>query len=125
MRARMKFYKECNLSGRQYHDADIVWNELGVGTDLLLERDRHNKYDRNAVAVVYKTYRQIGGTGPAVDDKFLLGYIPAPDNEDIAKFLDMGWNDIFTCTISKKDPAAHYENQIRLTIRINPNHNKH
>jgi hypothetical protein len=38
--------------------------------------------------------------------------------------LEMGWEDIFECRISKINPDAHYENQIRLTIRIVRNEKK-
>ena len=45
-------------------------------------------------------------------------------NEEIAQLLEMGWNDVFECRISKINPDAHYENQIRLTIRIKRNEGK-
>ena len=46
------------------------------------------------------------------------------ENEEIAQLLEMGWNDVFECRISKINPDAHYENQIRLTIRIKRNEGK-
>ena len=49
---------------------------------------------------------------------YLLGYIPGDENETIAQLLEMGWDKIFECRISKINPDAHYENQIRLTIKI-------
>ena len=51
MKARKLFFKECRLAGRQYHDADEVWEELHVGTLLELRRDLDNRYDKDAVAV--------------------------------------------------------------------------
>ena len=53
MKARKLFFKECHLAGRQYHDADEVWEELHVGTLLELRRDLDNRYDKDAVAVVF------------------------------------------------------------------------
>ena len=105
MKAKKLFFKECHLAGRQYHDVDEVWDELHVGTQLELQRDLDNRHDKNAVAVVYRTVD--------VDT-----YIPSGENETIAQLLEMGWEDIFECRISKINPEAHYENQIRLTIRI-------
>ena len=102
------------MAGRQYHDVDEVWDELHVGTCLELQRDLDNRYDKNAVAVVYNTIDE--DTGENVD--YLLGYIPNDENETIAQLLEMGWNSIFECRISKINPEAHYENQIRLTIKI-------
>ena len=114
MKAKKLFFKECNLAGRQYHDVDEVWEELHVGTCLSLERDLDNRYDKNAVAVVYRDVDVETG----IVEEYLLGYIPSDENETIAKLLEMGWNKVFECRISKINPDAHYENQIRLTIRI-------
>lgn len=121
MKAKKLFFKECHLVGRQYHDVDEVWEELHVGTLLELARDLDNRYDKNAVAVIYNQGLD-EDTGER--DEYLLGYIPSDENEEIAQLLEMGWNDVFECRISKINPDAHYENQIRLTIRIKRNEGK-
>lgn len=118
MKARKLFFKECHLAGRQYHDADEVWEELHVGTLLELRRDFENRYDKDAVAVVF--VKGIDkNTGE--EDAYLPGYIPHDENTEIANLLEMGWTDIFECRISKKDEDTHYENQVHLTIRIKRN----
>jgi len=117
MKAKKLFFKECHLAGRQYYDADEVWDELRVGLKLKLVRDFDNHYDDEAVAVVYETKDE--DTGEMAD--YLLGYIPSSENTVIAHFLEMGWDNLFDCTISKLNPDTHYENQVRLTIRINRN----
>ena len=118
MVAKKKMYfMDCHLAGRKYHDADEVWDELKVGTALRLERDKENRYDTNAVAVIYERKDQKG----AVEDDFLIGYIPRDNNVMIANFLEMGWNDIFECRISKINPEAHPEEQVYLTIKIRKN----
>ena len=116
MKAKKLFFKETHLAGRQYHDADEVWDELHVGTLLELERDLDNRYDKNAVAVKFYNGND--------EEGYLLGYIPGEENEEIAQLLEMGWTNIFECRISKINPDAHYENQIRLTIRIKRNESK-
>ena len=118
MKARKLFFMECHLAGRQYHDADEVWEELHVGTLLELRRELDNRHDKDAVAVVYV---KDAGKTTGEEDAYLLGYIPRDENTEIANLLEMGWTDIFECRISKKDEAAHYENQLRLTIRIKRN----
>ena len=110
MEIRKMYFMGCHLAGRQYHDADEVWYDLRVGTVLSLEPDKENRYDPNAVAVMYKKADE--------EDPYIIGYIPREDNEAIAGFLDMGWKDIFECRISKINPDAHPENQIHLTIKI-------
>jgi len=117
MVAKKMYFMDCHLAGRKYHDADEVWDELKVGTTLRLERDKENRYDSNAVAVIYEQKDEKGDMA----DEFLIGYIPRSENETIANLLEMGWNDIFECRISKINPDAHPEDQVHLTIRIKRN----
>ena len=117
MVSKKMYFMDCHLAGRKYHDADEVWEELKVGTTLRLERDKENRHDVNAVAVVYERKSEKG----EVVDEFLIGYIPREKNEMIANFLEMGWNDVFECRINSLDPEAYPEEQIYLTIRIKRN----
>lgn len=120
MKAKKLFFKECHLAGRKYHDVDEVWNELKVGTVLKLVRDADNRYDVNAVAVVYESvYDDVRGES----DEYMLGYIPSDENDQIALLLDAGWDNLFECRINKIVPDAHPEQQIRLTIRLNRREN--
>ncbi len=114
MVAKKMYFMDCHLAGRKYHDADEVWNELKVGTQLGLRLDKENRFDGNAVEVIYTNDKK---------EEFRLGYIPREENEQIAAFLEMGWTDIFECRISKLNSDTHPENQIHLTIRIVQNKN--
>ena len=116
MEAKKKFFMDCHLAGRKYHDADEVWDKLRVGTVLQLVLDTANRHDPNAVAVVYHDKE--------LDDDYLIGYIPRCHNETIASFLEMGWNDIFECRISKINEDIHPEAQVHLTIKIRRNMKK-
>lgn len=118
LRAKKLFFKECNLHGRMYHDCDEVFDELKVGTVLSLVREPDNNHDPDAIAVTY--YKVVDGV---CIDKYLLGYIPRESNKEMATIMDMGWGEIFECRINKINRDAHYEQQIHLTIRINPNPN--
>ena len=105
------FFMDCHLAGRKYHDADEVWDELKVGSTLRMERDKENRIDPYAVMVVFEKD----------GEEYKLGYIPRGENETIANILEMGWNEIFECRISKINPDAHTENQVHLTIKIKRN----
>ena len=109
METRKKFFKDCYLAGRKYHEADEVWNQLEVGTELQLVRDLDNRYDVNAVPLTFKAEN---------GEDYLIGYIPQTENEVLALFLEMGWTDLFECRISKIDPNAFSERQIKLTIKV-------
>ena len=53
METNKKYFMDCHLAGRMYHDADTVWNQLTVGTKLRLVREADNRHDPDAVQVVY------------------------------------------------------------------------
>ena len=114
MEAKKKYFMDCHLAGRMYHEADDVWNQLKVGTVLWLERDLDNRYDPNAVAVCY--YDLDNDLDEGV--RYVLGYIPREENESIATFFDMGWTGLFECRINRIVPEAHPEHQIHLTINV-------
>ncbi len=116
MEARKMYFIDCNLAGRQYHDADEVWDELKVGTVLRLERDKDNRHDPYAVAVMYKKGDE--------DEPYCIGYLPRKDNKTVAIILEMGWKDVFECRICKINEEAHSENQVGMTIKIKKNNIK-
>ena len=119
MVAKKMYFMDCRLAGRKYHDADEVWDELKVGTILKLRRDKENRIDPYAVEVVYERKDK----KEKVEDEFCIGFIPRDENETIASFLEMGWDNVFECRISKINPDAHPENQVHLTIKIKRNSN--
>lgn len=102
---------DCHLAGRQYNDADEVWTELRVGTKLGIVRDQENRFDPRAVAFTYTND----------DDTYVLGYVPADQNEVIAALLDAGWGHIFEARISSINTQAHPEQQVHVTIKLKRN----
>lgn len=108
-KSRKKHLMSCHIAGRQFHDADEVWNELKIGTKLHLVADRENRYDKSAIAICYQREG---------DEVYVLGYIPRTENTKIYTLIDMGWSDIFECRLSKIDQEACYEQQLHITISI-------
>lgn len=106
---RKLFFTECHLAGRKYHEADEVWEQLKVGTQLSLVAEPDNRFDPYAVGVLFHAED---------NEDYLLGYIPRGQNKQFSALLEMGWTDIFECLISKLDAEAHPEDQVQLTIKI-------
>ena len=110
MEAKKKYFMDCHLAGRMYHEADEVWDKLKVGTMVQLVREDDNRYDPNAVMVCINDEEQ--------DELVCLGYIPRSQNNTIALMMDMGYADIFECRINQVNEKAHPEQQVNLTIKI-------
>ena len=99
-----KHYATFNISGFQYYQGCEVFNDLKVGTKLELAIDRENKFDPEAVAILFGNY--------------LLGYVPRCFNHDIYTMLDMGVDDIFEVRICRVQPEAHPERQIDVSVFV-------
>lgn len=117
MEAKKKYVMDCHLAGRLYHDIDEVWNRLTIGTKLRLVREADNKYDPDAVQVVYYDKE--------IEEDVLLGYIPREENSVLALFMDMGWGHLFECRVCQIKPDAHPERQIQLVIKVKRNKGNH
>ena len=107
------YYIDTYVAGRLYGDADIAWPNLRVGQAVSLVREPSNEKDPSAVAI----YATNG------DSRLKLGYMPFRKNQPLSLLLDMGWASAFQATISRLDPAATYDRQIGITIRIIRNRN--
>ena len=97
-------YLNFHIAGFSHWEGCLVLEELKVGSRLDLEREANNPHDHNAIALYYG------------DTK--LGYIPAAHNEEIAKFLDLGHNDLFEARVQSKNIDAHPERQVGVVVFI-------
>lgn len=109
-------YKNCAVAGISFHDIDDIWEELYVGAEIALVRDKKNKHDKNAVAVVLAD--DYDGNPDDFDFDYILGYIPRSENEHIAMMLDMGWSDVFECKISELNEHRPYSDRLHIDIYI-------
>lgn len=108
MKPERVYYFDTPLAGRLYGDADKAWEFLRVGREVELRREHDNPADPYAIAVYFA----------GDDSEFRLGYIPMARNQLLAVMADMGWGEAFRATISRLDPAAPYDSQIHITVRI-------
>ena len=79
--------------------------ELKIGTQLRLVRERENGFDPNAVAIYLDDYK--------------LGFVPRSENELIAKFLDLGYSEIFDLRVQRIALDTHPEKQVGVVLFIN------
>lgn len=98
-------YSTFHIAGFTYWDGLEVFDELKIGTELTLEAEPTNGHDPNAVKILF------GET--------MLGYIPRGENEEISKFLQLGYTELFSAKISRISPEAHTEKQISVRVKIN------
>ena len=110
------FFKKCAVAGVSFHleKDDELWDELCEGTKIALVRDRNNKYDRNAVAVVLAN--DYDEDSDDFDFDFILGYIPRTENTEIAALMDAGYADKFEAEITTYHRHGNYNDRIRITI---------
>lgn len=111
-----KLFLECHVAGLEFHNANEVWDELEVGTELALVRDNDNYHDKKAVAIVLDS--DYSGDPNDFDPDLILGYIPHTDNEQIATMLDMGWADSFEAEITAIDKSLPYDERMTIAVYI-------
>ena len=112
MQKRSVHIMQCHVAGRKVHEAGRVWDELRVVTVLRIVRYKDNRYDPKAVALVYDKLTEVGR------EEYVIGYIPKGENEVIAGFMDMGWDEMFECRICRINPIVHSEQQLYVNVRI-------
>ena len=108
------FFKECAVAGWNFHHPEDFWDELYEGAQLVLLRERTNKHDRNAVAVMLAD--DFDGDEENLD--CIIGYVPRKENEMVAKMMDMGWGDAFAAELTTVKDSGAYDERLRMTIYI-------
>ncbi|MDD4848655.1 MAG: HIRAN domain-containing protein [Bacteroidales bacterium] len=106
---KRRHFIDCHVAGFIYWDGPIVFNELKIGSQLQLKREEDNKFDPYAVALYYGEYK--------------LGFIPRSENEDISKFCEMGYTDIFDVRINRISSQEQPEDQIGIIIYLKKKEN--
>jgi hypothetical protein len=93
------------LAGFRHYEAPNLWDEVSVGDELTLVRERDNPHDPNAVRVEWRGSK--------------LGYVPRAQNEAVARQIDSGTP--LAARISKlqhtRAPNRRIEFEIHLPLR--------
>lgn len=116
VRKKRTLYKECQIAGITFHDLSDVWDELYVGAELALIRQKDNEHDEYAIAVALAD--DYDGDPDDFDFNLILGYVPRTENEELAKMMDMGWNEAFECELSQMKGSNPYKGSLHMKIYI-------
>jgi hypothetical protein len=116
VRKKRTLYKECQIAGITFHDLSDVWDELYVGAELALIRQKDNEHDEYAIAVALAD--DYDGDADDFDFNLILGYVPRTENEELAKMMDMGWNEAFECELSQMKGGNPYKGTLHMKIYI-------
>ena len=82
------------IAGVQFHEAKTVLKKLESGMELALNPDPTNKYDPNAVEILYM--------GVDTKDDVMLGFVPGKLSAQVAASLAMGREVV--CTLDAIQP---------------------
>lgn len=82
--------REFFIAGVQFHESDLVKDKMKVGDTLTMRPEPDNKYDPNAVALIWNKDH--------TEDDCFIGYVPAKFSAEVAAALE--YMDI-TCTLTE------------------------
>ncbi len=102
-----RHFAHFQIAGFTYWEGAVIFNELKIGTKLSLVQEIDNKFDAYAVAIYYKDYK--------------LGFVPRGENQEINKFLEQGYTDMFEVVINRVTPDVDPEGQIGVVVFLKPN----
>jgi hypothetical protein len=91
------------VAGFQYHQGEVVWPMLAVGTFLTLVREPENQYDPRAVRVDWQGHK--------------LGYVPRIDNAAVSHLLDSDQG-VAATIVSLKDSTNPWD-RIEFAVLLN------
>ena len=106
MKTKKRHYSHFDIAGFSYWEGCTVFNDLKIGTELILLREKDNAFDPYAVAIYYNEAK--------------LGFIPRNENHDISKFLELGHGSLFEVRINRISPDESPESQIGVIVYIKP-----
>lgn len=91
------------VAGFQYHQGEVVWPMLAVGTSLTLVREPENQYDPRAVRVDWQGHK--------------LGYVPRIDNAAVSHLLDS--DQVVAATIVSLKDSTNPWDRIEFAVHLN------
>jgi hypothetical protein len=90
------------VAGFQYHQGEVVWPSLAVGTSLTLVREPENQYDPRAVRIDWQGHK--------------LGYVPRTDNAAVSHLLDS--DRVLAATIVSLSDSTNPWDRIEFVVHL-------
>jgi len=95
---------------RPRQEIDKAVREMKVGDRLLIEAEPLNKFDPNAVMIMYEK------ESDTHIDNIFLGYVPKKFSSEVSAMLGIGAPVI--CTVDEVNPSAKTYEMIKVTVAI-------
>lgn len=95
-------------------DIKLASNRIKVGNRLSLEPEPTNKFDPNAVKIIYSLpATEAGGSN---SPELFIGYVPKKFSSEVAGMLSIGAP--VECIVDAVDPAAKTYEMFKVTVQI-------
>uniref|UniRef100_A0A6M3IIY0 Putative HIRAN domain containing protein n=2 Tax=viral metagenome TaxID=1070528 RepID=A0A6M3IIY0_9ZZZZ len=101
------------VAGVQFHQAKTVLNELSEGMELSLIGEPDNKFDPNAIKILYDKYMDGYEDEPELT---MLGYVPKKFSAEVSAFMEL--NEYVVCELIKLTPSAKPWEQLKVKISL-------
>ena len=103
MEKQFEFY----VAGVQHHSLHTILQEVQEGDELLVIPEPTNKYDKNALKIIYESL--------ANNTPVMIGYVPGKLSAQVSASLDAC--QAFECKVLEFNPDAKPWNQIKVIIK--------
>ena len=95
------------IAGVQHHRYKEIIKNMEEGKELQLNPELTNKYDPNAVRIVWYE--------PEADLETMIGYVPAKKSAEVSAFISIAEDPV--CIITAFDPTAKPWEMFEVTIK--------
>lgn len=122
LKEEVKMKRQFFIAGVQFRpagDIRIAGAKLKVGDRLTLVSEPTNKFDPNAVQIIYGTTTKGQDQLHCHNEEWLslfLGYVPKKYSSEVSALLGIG-APVF-CTVDEVNPAAKTYEMFKVTIRL-------
>src|SRR4030067_322468 len=104
-----KFF-EFYVAGVQHHYLHTILKEVEEGDTVTLLPEPTNKFDKNAIKLIYES--------PLSDEGVMIGYVPKKISAEVLAFITTGGAKL--CTVIKFSPEEKQWNQLKVRIEDDP-----